>query len=247
MTSEAVTDAMTTAEKETMEQQTNTAQRNDEHAPEEHTAPAVNEQPETDPVTDPDSTPDTEPEADQDPETDPDTGDLADAIGDGDQLKKANREAANYRHQLREAQAEIEQLKTAAETGLQQAFTSRVSAFTQIDLDAKEARQYSEHIGEVYAGDPAEIKLKHPEDFERMTGLSAHDLTYDGTSTLDDSRYAKELGKLFRSRPELFEGTPGQQKKYSAMRTVAEAFNGSAKNEPRGKDWQGAFRPADNE
>lgn len=232
-----------------MAQETNPNQRNDQQAPDEHTAPPVDEQPETDPVTDPEVTPETDPETaetEQEPDSETETDDLAAAIGDGDQLKKANREAANYRHQLREAQTEIEELKAAAETGLQQAFSARASNFTKVELDAKELRQYSEQIGEVPTGDTAEIKLKHPEDFERMTGLTAHDLTYDATSVLDESRYTEELEKLFRSRPELFEGTEQQQRRLSSMKSLSDAFSSGPHNNYQNKDFKGAFRPAAN-
>lgn len=222
-----------------MSQDMTNTQPNDDHT-EETPAPAEHEQPETDPATDPASAPET------DPETEQETDDLSAAIGDGDQLKKANREAANYRHQLREAQAEIEQLKAAAETGLQQALETRVTNYTTVTVDREQAGKIDGAVGIISRGNP-EVKLKHPEDFERMTGLTAQDLTYEGTSQLDETRYAQELAKLLQDRPELFEGTEDQHAKYRGAMQLSGAF-GSHQESTATKDnsWQGAFRPAGN-
>lgn len=222
-----------------MSQAMNNTQHN-ENQTEETQAPAENEQPDNTQEQAPATEPATEPETEQESEHD----DLAAAMGDGDKLKKANREAANYRHQLREAQAEIEQLKAAAETGLQQAFNTRLENYTAVTVDRKQAGKIDDAVGIVSRGHP-EVRLKHPEDFERMTGLTPQDLTYEGTTQLDETRYAQELAKLLETRPELFEGTEAQHAQYRGMLQLSSAFG--THREPTGKQgnsWQGAFRPS---
>ncbi|NWN88173.1 MAG: hypothetical protein HLX51_06475 [Micrococcaceae bacterium] len=240
MTTESVTKATTTTAKENMEQQSNITPRNDDHT-EETPAPAGTEQPENAQEQAPADEPATEPDAGQESEND----DLTAAMSDGDKVKKANREAANYRHQLREAQAEIEQLKAAAETGLQQAFNTRLEKYTTVTVDREQAGKIDGAVGIISRGHP-EVRLKHPEDFERMTGLTAQDLTYEGTSQLDETRYAQELAKLLEARPELFEGTEAQHAQYRGAMQLSHAFgNHQERTGSQDNSWQGAFRPAE--
>lgn len=188
--------------------------------------------------------------------------DVAEVIENDVRIKKANAEAAKYRTRVRELETENQQLKDAARAKTREAMDEKIGATTTLKMSLHQTDQANKLIGPItghvdlgypegIADDEIDehtprwgvpIKLRHPDDFYLMTGLTDDDLMTD-TGQFNEAKYGKEIEKLFAKRPELFElGNPAPDNNAG----LAEAFGKMPVSVTRGNDWENAFGPQGN-
>lgn len=138
----------------------------------------------------------------------PTDADETDSSVVSDEPSNRNKEAAKYRRQLREVEAERDQLKeslNSVATNMLDDRLSRSNTFTYTpDPDSGGNMAMKESNGHYMPKEITnEIRLRNPGDFLPLTGLNVTDLT-DETGLLDDTKLQDEIVKLYTDRPELF-------------------------------------------
>lgn len=117
---------------------------------------------------------------------------------------EGNREAAKYRRQLRDTEAERDQLVDQV--------TVHQERVLEVNLETWAKLSYIPGEGQFQPRTPdgqrkpveEEVRLRHPDDFTRFTGLTASDLV-DDDGNYDTARFTQVLADLYVARPELFQ------------------------------------------
>lgn len=116
---------------------------------------------------------------------------------------KAGREAAKYRRQAREAEAERDALAEQLTAARDEIVRQRLAQPVQIEVLNADGTRKANFGAE---GHQRNVMLNHPDDLFRFTDLTPADLfTEDGR--LDNERLTAAVAELHQSRPELC-GTP---------------------------------------
>lgn len=141
-----------------------------------------------------------EPEAEKGKQTEPEqTDETPEPAEDG----KAGREAAKYRRQARQAEAERDALAEQLTAARDEIVRQRLAQPVQIEILNPDGTRKTNFGAE---GHQRNVMLNHPDDLFRFTDLTPSDLfTEDGR--LDNERLTAAVAELHKARPELC-GTP---------------------------------------